>query len=102
MSHLALVVVAAAVTFATRAAFLVRPGRAPRGAWARFLDVFPLALFVSLATVGLAAPEGRVALTPALAAAGGGVLGALLARRSLFGVLLLGAAAYWIARALGM
>lgn len=100
MSHLALVVAAAAVTFATRVVFLARPGRRPRGAWARFLDVFPLALFVSLATVGLAAPEGSVAVTPALAAAGGGVLGAALTRRSLLGVLLVGAAAYWIARAL--
>lgn len=100
MSSLALVLAAAVVTFACRAAFLAVPARPPRGVWARFLDVFPLALFVSLATVSLAAPDGRVAATPALAAAAGGLVGAVLARRSLVGVILFGGVAYWAARLL--
>lgn len=100
MSSLAIVLVAAVITFACRAAFLAVPARPPRGAWARFLDVFPLALFVSLATASLAAPEGRVAATPALVAAAGGMLGAALARRSLVLILACGTAAYWAARLL--
>lgn len=100
MSSLALVLAAAVVTFASRAVFLAVPARPPRGAWARFLDVFPLALFVSLATASLAAPDGRVAATPALAAAAGGVLGAALARRSLVVVIGSGAVVYWAVRLL--
>ncbi len=65
----------------------------------RFLEVFPLALFVSLATLGLAAPDGTPAATPALAGAVGGVVGAVLTRRSLPGVVLAGAVAYWLTRA---
>jgi branched-subunit amino acid transport protein len=92
------VLVAAAITFACRVVFLTAP--APRGLWGRFLDVFPLALFVALATAGLAAPGGTVAASPALAAAAGGILGAALTRRSLLGVLVFGTVTYWIVRLL--
>jgi branched-subunit amino acid transport protein len=95
------VVVAAAVTYFCRASFMVLPGLPePRGVWARFLDSFPLALFVSLATIGFVAPEGAPAVTPGLAAAAGGVAGAAVTRRSLIGTILIGAAAYWLARLL--
>jgi hypothetical protein len=59
---------------------------------------FPLALFVSLATLGLAAPTGHPQAGIALVAAGGGIAGAALTRRSVLGVLWVGGAAYWLAR----
>jgi branched-subunit amino acid transport protein len=95
------VVVVAAVTYVCRASFLVLPDLPqPSGLWARFLDSFPLALFVSLAAIGFVAPEGIPAVTPGLAAAAGGVLGAAITRRSLIGTIVIGAAAYWVARLL--
>ncbi len=100
MSDLALVAAMAAITYASRVAFLVRTGDPPGGLVGRFLDVFPLALFVSLATVGLAAPDGDLDASIALVAAAGGVLGAAVTKRSLVGVLLFGAAAWWAARLL--
>ncbi len=97
-----MVVVVAAVTYLCRASFLVLPGLPePSGLWARFLDSFPLALFVSLATIGFVAPDGVPAVTPGLAAAAGGVVGAAVTRRSLIGTIVIGAAAYWVARLLG-
>ncbi len=100
MTDLALVVAMAAITYASRAVFLVRTGEPPGGLVGRFLDVFPLALFVALATLGLAAPEGDVDASIALWAAAGGVLGAVVTKRSLIGVLLFGAAAWWVAKLL--
>lgn len=100
MSDLGLVVAVAAVTYASRVVFLLRQQPVPGGLVGRFVEVFPLALFVSLATLGLAAPDGTPAVTPALAGAAGGVIGAVLTRRSLLGVVVAGAVAYWLARAL--
>lgn len=100
MSDLALVIVVAIVTFATRLAFMIGPRPAPEGLLGRFLDVFPLALFVALATTGLVTPAGEPDITPALAAAGGGVIGAIVFRRNLWGVMVLGAVAFYLARAL--
>lgn len=97
MSDLTLIVIAGVITFASRLIFLVRPIEPPTGRLARFLDVFPLALFLSLATVGLVAPEGRPEFTTALFAAAGGVLGAVVFRRSLWGVIGTGAVAYALA-----
>lgn len=97
MSDVALIVVAGVITFASRLVFLVRPVEPPVGRLAVFLDVFPLALFVSLAAVGLIAPDGRPELTTALFAAVGGVVGAALFRRSLWGVIATGAVAYTLA-----
>lgn len=100
MSDLALIVAVAAITFATRVAFLVRPRSAPEGLVGRFLDVFPLALFVAIATEALVAPAGSPEVTPALAAAAGGIVGAALFRRALWGVLAVGAVAFYAVRAL--
>ena len=95
------VVVVAVVTYLCRASFVVLPGLSePSGLWARFLDSFPLALFVSLATIGFVAPEGIPEVTPGLAAAVGGVVGAAVTRRSLIGTIVIGAAAYWVVRLL--
>ena len=100
MSDLLVVILVAVITYATRLSFLLRPRPAPGGAVGRFLDVFPLALFISLAATGLLAPEGRPDLTPALAGAAGGVIGAVAFRRNLWGVLALGAVAFYVVRAL--
>ena len=100
MSDLGLVLAVAAITYATRLAFLVRPKQVPEGPLGRFLEVFPLALFVVIATSGLAAPSGEPAFTPTLAAALGGVAGAILFRRNLWGVLGVGAIFFYSTRAL--
>ncbi|HSO48978.1 MAG TPA: AzlD domain-containing protein [Acidimicrobiia bacterium] len=100
MTDLMLILAVAAVTYSSRVAFLIRPRPVPGGALGRFLDVFPLALFVAIATVGLATPEGSPAVTPGLAAAAGGVLGGIAFRRSLVGILVVGAASFYLVRAL--
>jgi branched-subunit amino acid transport protein len=100
VSDLTLVILVAVITYATRLSFMLRPRPAPGGALGRFLDVFPLALFVSLAAVGMVAPNGALDLTPALAAAAGGVLGAVLFKRNLWGVLGVGAALFYLTRAM--
>ena len=99
MSNLALVLGVAAITFATRVAFLLKPRSAPGGRVGRFLAVFPLALFISIATSGLAAPWGSAELTANLAGAIGGVVGGIVFRRSLWGVLGVGALCFYLARA---
>jgi branched-subunit amino acid transport protein len=98
VTDLALIVLVAIITFASRLAFLARRRPVPEGLIGRFLEVFPLALFVALATSGLAAPEGSLAVTPALGGAAGGIIGALVTRRSLIGTILIGAAVYWLTR----
>ena len=100
MNDLTLILAVAAITYLTRVAFLIRPRQVPGGALGRFLDVFPLALFMAIATVGLATPEGTPAVTPGLAAALGGVIGGVLFRRSLVGILAVGAATFYLVRAL--
>lgn len=100
MSDLTLVQAVAAITYGTRVAFLLRPRPAPEGALGRFLDVFPLALFVAIAMTGLVAPGGEPAVTPALVAALGGVIGAVVFRRNLWGVLALGMVFFYVTRAM--
>ena len=100
MTDLTLILLVAAITFGSRVVFLARRHEVPEGVIGRFLEVFPLALFVALATSGLAAPDGSLAVTPALGGAVGGVVGAAVTRRSLVGTILIGAAAYWLARGL--
>ena len=100
MSDLTLVLAVAAITYGTRVALLLRPRPAPEGAMGRFLDVFPLALFVAIAITGLVAPEGEPAVTPALAAALGGVIGAVVFRRNLWGVLAVGMIFFYVTRAM--
>jgi branched-subunit amino acid transport protein len=99
VSDLGLVLAVAVITYATRLAFLVRPKQVPEGPLGRFLGVFPLALFIVIATSGLAAPAGEPAVTPALAAAVGGVGGGILFRRNLWGVLGVGAIFFYLTRA---
>jgi branched-subunit amino acid transport protein len=96
---LVLVVAVAAITFGSRLAFLIRPRPVPQGALGRFLDVFPLALFVAIAATGMVAPDGEPAVTPALAAALG-VIGAVVFRRNLWGVLAVGMVFFYVTRAL--
>jgi len=98
MNDLWLILAVAAITYASRVAFLLRPRPVPGGLVGRFLDVFPLALFMAIATSGLGAPGGRIAATPGLAAAVGGVVGAIAFRRSLWGVLAVGGALFYLAR----
>lgn len=100
MSDLTLILLVAAVTFGSRVVFLAKRGPLPEGLVGRFLEVFPLALFIALATTGLAAPDGVLAVTPAVGGAVGGVVGAIVTRRSLVGTILIGAAGYWLARVL--
>lgn len=100
MNDLALVVAVAVVTYASRLSFMLRPRPAPVGRLGRFLEVFPLALFMAIASTGLAAPDGSPEVSPALAAAAGGVIGAIVFRRNLWGVLVVGAIAFYVTRAL--
>jgi branched-subunit amino acid transport protein len=100
VSDLVLVVLVAMITYASRLSFMLRPRPAPGGALGRFLDVFPLALFMAIAATGLAAPNGSPEISPALGAALGGVLGAVVFRRNLWGVLVVGAGFYYLTRAL--
>jgi branched-subunit amino acid transport protein len=98
MSDLVLVILMAVITFASRASFLIWRRPAPAGPWGRFLETFPLALFIAIATLGLAAPDGDPEAGIGLVAAAGGVAGAALTKRSLLGVLIIGGAVYWVAR----
>lgn len=98
MSHLVMIIVMALITFASRISFLWRPLPAERIRENKFLDVYPVALFVALAANGLLAPEGRLDITPAMAAGVGGIAGAILFKRSILGVVVCGLAGYWIAR----
>lgn len=98
MSDLSVVLAMAAVTYGCRVVFLARPGRPPVGRLAVFLERFPLALFVALATATLLVPGGLSDPVSGYAALGGALGGGLLTRRSLPGVLAGGVAAYWVAR----
>jgi branched-subunit amino acid transport protein len=100
VSNFLVIVAVAAVTYASRVAFLVRPRPTLGGRVGRFLDAFPLALFIALATVGLAAPDGRPEVTEGLAAAVGGIVGGVVFRRSLWGVITVGAVALYVVRSI--
>jgi branched-subunit amino acid transport protein len=98
MIDLLVVLAMAAVTYGCRVVFLARPGRAPSGRLARFLERFPLALFSALAAGTLLVPGGLGDPLPGYAALGGALAGGAITRRSLAGVLAGGVAAYWLAR----
>ena len=100
MTDLVVVLAMGAITYGSRVTFLVHQGPVPSGILRRFLDRFPLALFVSLAASILIGPGSDVDLRFGLAAIAGGVGGGVLGRRSLYGVIGLGFAAYWLARLL--
>jgi branched-subunit amino acid transport protein len=95
-----LILAVAAITFATRIAFLIKPRPIPEGLLGRFLGVFPLALFVTIAAQGLLAPGGSPEVSPALAAGVGGIVGGIVFRRSLWGVLGVGAIVFYVVRAM--
>lgn len=99
MSDLVLIVAVGAITFASRISFMWRP--AEGGNERPFLGLFPLALFVSLASAGVLAPTGELVVSPGLAAGVGGVVGAGLTRRSLLGTVIGGAIGYWVTRLVG-
>lgn len=100
MPDVVIVLLVGAITFASRASYLVRRSRSEGEHLPPFLEVVPVALFVALATVGLAAPDGDLAVGPSLGAAVGGVIGAALFRRSILGVVACGTLAYLAARLL--
>jgi branched-subunit amino acid transport protein len=94
MRHLALVLIVATITFASRYFFFVQTRSVKLG---RFLDVFPVALFVAIGAQHLLDPESEFVL-PNLAALIGAGLGGLLFKRSMLGVVLGGLALYWAIR----
>lgn len=100
MSHLVMIILMAVITFATRISFLLRPLPSARIRESRFLHVFPVALFVALAADGLLAPAGLLEVSPSLAAGVGGIIGAVLFKRSILGIIAMGLVGYWIARLL--
>ncbi len=100
MSDFLLIVAMAVITYGSRVVFLANPGSPPSGIVRRFLDRFPLALFVALAASILVVPGSEVDAVPGWAAVVGAVAGGWLTRRSLYGVIGIGFAAYWLARVL--
>lgn len=85
------------VTYASRALFLFRAPPRLGGYLGRFLDLFPLALFVSLAATGLLAPDGHLAAGPGLAALAAGAV-AVWRRAPVWAVMLAGYAAATVVR----
>jgi branched-subunit amino acid transport protein len=98
VSDLLLILAMAAITYGSRVVFLANPGAPPSGIARRFLDRFPLALFVALAASILVVPDAGIDARLGWAAVGGAVLGGWLAKRSLYGVIGSGLGAYWLAR----
>lgn len=98
MSDLALILAMGAITFASRVSFMWRKVPIGSGDDRPFLHLFPVALFISLATAGVLAPTGELAISSALAAGAGGLVGAAVTRRSLLGTVVGGAVAYWLTR----
>lgn len=100
MTNTLLIVAAATITFASRAFFLVKSVNSDKVRDSAFLDAFPLALFMVIATVGLAAPEGSIGITPALWAGLGGAAAGYLFKKSILAVVIVGFAVYWLVRVL--
>ncbi len=98
MSDMWLVVAMGAITYGSRVVLLARSGQALEGRLDAFLDRFPLALFIALATATLLVPDANVEPALGYAAFAGAVVGGILTRRSLVGVLMIGGAAYWLVR----
>jgi len=98
MSDMWLVVAMGAITYGSRVVLLARSGQALEGRIETFLERFPLALFIALATATLLVPDADVEPALGYAAFGGAVAGGVLSRRSLVGILMIGGATYWLAR----
>lgn len=77
----ATILVAGLITFSSRAMFLLRDAPSFSGWIGRFLDAFPVALFVSLAVVQGVAPGGEIEVGPSLAALLAGAITAVFTRR---------------------
>lgn len=75
------VVVAGVITFLSRVSFLLRAAPAFEGWFGRFLDAFPVALFVSLAVVQAFAPDGSFEVGPGAVGLLVGVLTCVFTRR---------------------
>ena len=97
VSDMLLVVAMGAITYGSRVVLLARSGRM-EGRVDSFLERFPLALFVALATATLLVPDAGVEPALGYAAFVGAVAAGIVTRGSLPGVLILGGAAYWVAR----
>jgi len=87
-----------AITYGSRVVLLARSGRAMQGNADAFLERFPLALFIALATATLLIPDSNVEPAVGYPAFAGAVAGAIALRRSLPGVLIVGGVSYWLAR----
>ena len=98
MSDFLLILAMGAITYGSRVVFLANPGSPPSGVARRFLDRFPLALFVALAASILVVPDADFDARLGWAAIGGAITGGWLTRRSLYGVVGAGFTAYWLAR----
>ncbi len=98
MSDMWLVVAMGAITYGSRVVLLARSGQALEGRIEVFLERFPLALFIALATATLLVPDADVEPALGYVAFGGAVAGGIATRRSLLGVLIIGGVAYWMAR----
>jgi len=98
VSDLLLIVAMGVITYGSRVVFLANPGAPPSGVARRFLDRFPLALFVALAASILVVPASEVDARLGWAAIAGAVLGGWATKRSLYGVVGPAFAAYWLAR----
>lgn len=95
----ATVVAMGVVTYASRALFLFRAPPRLSGYVGRFLDLFPLTLFVCLAATGLLAPDGHLAFGPGVAALVVGAV-AVWRRAPVWAVMLAGFAATTVVRLL--
>ena len=93
-----LVVAMGTITYGSRVVLLARSGHALEGRIDAFLERFPLALFIALATATLLVPDADVEPALGYTAFAGAVVGGILIRRSLAGILIIGGAAYWLAR----
>lgn len=95
MTHLPMILAVAAITFSSRYFFFAH--RSIK--LGRFLDVFAVALFVAIGTQDLIG-TGNDATPPNVAAFIGAIVGGLLFRRSMLGVVITGLGFYWGARLL--
>ena len=100
MSDFLLILAMAVITYGSRVMFLAHAGSPPSGLFGRFLDRFPLALFAALAASILIVPQADLDARLGWAALAGAIAGGWLTRRSLYGVVTFGFAAYWAARPL--
>lgn len=98
MSDFLLILAMAAITYGSRVVFLAHAGTPPSGLFGRFLDRFPLALFAALAASILIVPQADFDARIGWAALAGAVAGGWLTKRSLYGVVGFGFAAYWAGR----